>query len=170
MLRAGDFFAAATPIAFLIGAFALVAAAGAAGDHEMDAVSAGNGAPMPTIRSPPKCSASSPRAIFARTFALASAFAGLSGFVDDHLLRRGRLWRLDDARPQGADRRDSRRHRLDSRRVSRRPDHRRFEAAWSAFLPIDYRDVAVFSLLAIVLVLRPGGIMGLGAIAPRAEP
>jgi branched-chain amino acid transport system permease protein len=42
-----------------------------------------------------------------------------------------------------------------------------FEAAWSAYLPIDYRDVAVFSLLAIILVLRPGGIMSIGAIAPR---
>jgi branched-chain amino acid transport system permease protein len=35
-----------------------------------------------------------------------------------------------------------------------------FEAVWSTYFAIDYRDVAVFSLLAIVLVLRPGGILG----------
>ena len=35
-----------------------------------------------------------------------------------------------------------------------------FEAIWSAAFPIDYRDVAVFALLAILLTLRPGGILG----------
>jgi branched-chain amino acid transport system permease protein len=35
-----------------------------------------------------------------------------------------------------------------------------FEALWSTVFPIDYRDVAVFSLLAILLTLRPGGILG----------
>ena len=35
-----------------------------------------------------------------------------------------------------------------------------FEAIWSAAFPIDYRDVAVYALLAIVLALRPGGILG----------
>jgi branched-chain amino acid transport system permease protein len=35
-----------------------------------------------------------------------------------------------------------------------------FEAIWSAAFPIDYRDVAVFALLAILLMLRPGGILG----------
>jgi branched-chain amino acid transport system permease protein len=35
-----------------------------------------------------------------------------------------------------------------------------FEAIWSAAFPIDYRDVAVFALLAILLALRPGGILG----------
>ena len=35
-----------------------------------------------------------------------------------------------------------------------------FEALWSTAFPVDYRDVAVFSLLAILLTLRPGGILG----------
>ena len=35
-----------------------------------------------------------------------------------------------------------------------------FEAIWSSAFPIDYRDVAIFSLLAILLTLRPGGILG----------
>jgi len=34
------------------------------------------------------------------------------------------------------------------------------EALWSAYLPIDYRDVAIFVLLAVVLALRPGGLLG----------
>jgi branched-chain amino acid transport system permease protein len=35
-----------------------------------------------------------------------------------------------------------------------------FEAIWSSAFPIDYRDPAVFALLAIVLALRPGGLLG----------
>jgi branched-subunit amino acid ABC-type transport system permease component len=35
-----------------------------------------------------------------------------------------------------------------------------FEAFWSAYLPIDYRDVATYALLAILLALRPGGLLG----------
>ena len=35
-----------------------------------------------------------------------------------------------------------------------------FEAAWPACFSVDYRDVAVFSLLAITLVLKPGGLLG----------
>lgn len=43
-----------------------------------------------------------------------------------------------------------------------------FEAAWSATLPIEGRDIAVFSLLAAALVLRPGGFFGDGQLTPRA--
>jgi branched-chain amino acid transport system permease protein len=42
-----------------------------------------------------------------------------------------------------------------------------FEAAWSAALPIEHRDLAVFLLLALVLGLRPGGFFGEGRLAPR---
>ena len=35
-----------------------------------------------------------------------------------------------------------------------------FEAVWSAAFPIDYRDVAVFALLAFLMTLKPGGILG----------
>jgi branched-chain amino acid transport system permease protein len=35
-----------------------------------------------------------------------------------------------------------------------------FEAFWSAYLPIDYRDVATYALLAVLLALRPGGLLG----------
>ena len=35
-----------------------------------------------------------------------------------------------------------------------------FEAFWMAYLPGDYRDVATYSLLAILLALKPGGLFG----------
>jgi branched-chain amino acid transport system permease protein len=35
-----------------------------------------------------------------------------------------------------------------------------FEAIWSAFFVIEYRDVASYGLLALLLTLRPGGLMG----------
>lgn len=42
-----------------------------------------------------------------------------------------------------------------------------FETIWSATMPIESRDIAVFTLLAIVLVLRPGGFFGEGLLVPR---
>lgn len=35
-----------------------------------------------------------------------------------------------------------------------------FEAAWSATMPIESRDIAVFGLLALALILRPSGFFG----------
>jgi branched-chain amino acid transport system permease protein len=37
------------------------------------------------------------------------------------------------------------------------------ETAWTAFFPIVYRDVAVFSLVILVLVLKPDGLLGVAA-------
>jgi branched-chain amino acid transport system permease protein len=37
------------------------------------------------------------------------------------------------------------------------------ETAWTAFFPIVYRDVAVFSLVILVLVLKPDGLLGVPA-------
>ena len=34
------------------------------------------------------------------------------------------------------------------------------ETFWSAYLTIAYKDVAIFGLLALVLVLRPNGLLG----------
>ncbi len=102
----------------------------------------------------------SPRAIFAQTFALASAFAGLSGgimtmyygSVGYGAATALGLKALIAAILGG---------------VGSIPGAfvgglvvGAFEAVWSTYFAIDYRDVAVFSLLAIVLVLRPGGILG----------
>lgn len=38
-----------------------------------------------------------------------------------------------------------------------------FEGMWSAYLSIETRDIAVYALLSLVLVVRPGGILGLSA-------
>ena len=35
-----------------------------------------------------------------------------------------------------------------------------FEALWSAFFPLEHADIAVYSLLALLLVFRPGGLLG----------
>ena len=43
-----------------------------------------------------------------------------------------------------------------------------FETFWSAYLPIDARDIALYAMLALVIVLKPGGVFGPSAAAPRA--
>ncbi len=42
-----------------------------------------------------------------------------------------------------------------------------FEAVWSAFFPLEHADIAVYSLLVLLLVLRPGGLLGFGEGLPR---
>ncbi len=34
------------------------------------------------------------------------------------------------------------------------------EALWSAVFPIEYRDIAIYCLLAALLIWRPGGLLG----------
>lgn len=43
-----------------------------------------------------------------------------------------------------------------------------FEALWSATMPIESRDIAVYAVLALVLILRPGGFFGESAGTARA--
>jgi branched-chain amino acid transport system permease protein len=110
-----------------------------------------------------------PKAIFAKTFALASAMAGLSGFVMTvfygsvgygastalglKALIAAILGGIGSV--PGAF--------LGGLLIGA------FEALWSAMFPIDYRDIAVYSLLAVVLILRPGGILNLSAYSsPRS--
>ena len=42
-----------------------------------------------------------------------------------------------------------------------------FSGLWAAYVSIESRDIAVYALLSIVLIVRPGGLMGLAAPAPR---
>jgi branched-chain amino acid transport system permease protein len=35
-----------------------------------------------------------------------------------------------------------------------------FESLWAGYLPGAYKDVAVFAILAIMLALRPNGLLG----------
>ena len=102
----------------------------------------------------------SPRAILAQTFALAGAFAGLSGFVMTmyygsvgYAAATGLGLKALVAAILGG--------------VGSIPGALiggllvgAFEAVWQACFSVDYRDVAVFSLLAITLVLKPGGLLG----------
>jgi branched-chain amino acid transport system permease protein len=41
------------------------------------------------------------------------------------------------------------------------------EAVWSATMPIESRDIAIFTLLSIMLALRPGGLFGYRDLLPR---
>ena len=101
-----------------------------------------------------------PRAILAQTFALAGAFAGLSGFVMTMYYGSvgyaaatalglkalvaailGGVGSIPGALVGGF-------------LVGV------FEAVWQACFSVDYRDAAVFSLLAITLALKPGGLLG----------
>ncbi len=41
------------------------------------------------------------------------------------------------------------------------------EALWSATMPIERRDIAVYALLSIVLALRPGGVCSASATCCR---
>jgi branched-subunit amino acid ABC-type transport system permease component len=102
----------------------------------------------------------SPRAILAQTFALAGALAGLSGFVMTMYygsVGYGAATSLGlkalIAAILGG--------------VGSIPGAflggfivGALEAGWQTYFSADYRDVAVFSLLAIILVFRPGGILG----------
>ena len=42
-----------------------------------------------------------------------------------------------------------------------------FEAGWSSVFPIEQRDLAVYLLLALVLIWRPGGFFGDRELTPR---
>ncbi|HEY1942039.1 MAG TPA: branched-chain amino acid ABC transporter permease [Roseiarcus sp.] len=157
--RAGDFIVTTAPNTLLAGAFALVA--GFILVLVMQKTRFGRrwrayaddplGAQLFGVN---------PRAIFGQTFALASAFAGLSGFVMTMYygsVGYGTATALGlkalIAAILGG--------------VGSIPGAflggfivGAFEAAWSTYFAVDYRDVAVFSLLAILLTLRPGGILG----------
>ena len=41
------------------------------------------------------------------------------------------------------------------------------EAGWSAYFPIEYRDLVVDGLMVVVLVFRPGGFFGYRDLLPR---
>lgn len=109
----------------------------------------------------------SPWGIFAQTFALASAFAGLSGSII--LLYYGNLdytasltlgIRALVAAILGG--------------IGSIPGAfiggiaiGIIETMWSAYFPLAYRDVVIFGILIAILVFRPGGLFGFGDLTPR---
>lgn len=42
-----------------------------------------------------------------------------------------------------------------------------FETVWSAYLPIEGRDIALYAALAVFLIFRPGGLLGFQDTTPR---
>ncbi|MGL5137896.1 MAG: branched-chain amino acid ABC transporter permease LivH, partial [Beijerinckiaceae bacterium] len=42
-----------------------------------------------------------------------------------------------------------------------------FEALWSAFFPIGQAEIAIYALLVLFLMFRPGGILGWRELGPR---
>jgi branched-chain amino acid transport system permease protein len=164
--RSGDFFVTATPNALIAGAFAL--SAGLALVFVMHKSRFGRRWRAYADDSlAARLFGVSPRAIFAETFALASAFAGLAGFVMTMYygsVGYGAATMLGlkalIAAILGG--------------VGSIPGAflggflvGAFEALWSTYFAVDYRDVAVYSLLAIVLLLRPGGLMGASAASGK---
>ncbi|MDE3176133.1 MAG: branched-chain amino acid ABC transporter permease [Pseudomonadota bacterium] len=101
-----------------------------------------------------------PAAVFLKTFALASALAGLAGFVMTMFY--GAVG-YESAAPLGL-------KALVAAilgGIGSIPGALigglllgGFEAVWSAMFPIEYRDVASYALLALLLALRPGGLLG----------
>ena len=166
LLRSGSFFVTATPIAMLVGGFALVAASALVVLMRLSSF----GRQWRAYADDPIAAEMfgiDPKAIFAKTFVLASAMAGLSGFAMTIYFGAlgfgasttlglkaliaailGGIGSISGAFLGGL-------------------VIGLFEAAWSTYFSIDYRDVAVFSLLAIVLVLRPGGILNTPAVEIR---
>jgi branched-chain amino acid transport system permease protein len=164
--RAGGFFVTATPIALLVGGFALVAASALMLLMRYSAF----GRQWRAYADDPIAATMfgvNPSAIFARTFVLASAMAGLSGFA---------MTIYFGAVGYGASTTLGLKALIAAilGGVGSIPGAflgglliGLFEAAWSTWFAIDYRDVAVFSLLAIVLTLRPGGILNVPALESR---
>jgi branched-subunit amino acid ABC-type transport system permease component len=42
-----------------------------------------------------------------------------------------------------------------------------FETVWSAYLPIEARDIALYAALVVFLIFRPGGLLGFQEPTPR---
>ncbi|MBL8589460.1 MAG: branched-chain amino acid ABC transporter permease [Methylobacteriaceae bacterium] len=164
--RSGEFIVTATPIALILAGLALAAGGGVLAALKFmrfgrDWRAAADDAATAQLFGV------SPTAIFFKTFALASALAGLAGFIlTAHHGSLGYaasttlgLKALIAAILGG---------------VGSAPGAflgglaiGAGEALWSAVFPIVWRDAAVYAVLAIVLVFRPGGLFGDAEGRPR---
>jgi ABC-type branched-subunit amino acid transport system permease subunit len=91
------------------------------------------------------------------TFVIGAALAAVAGVMSPAVLRRDRLLHRLPRRHQGVHRRGARRHRLAARRDARRLLIGLIEAFWSAYFSAEYKDVAAFSILILVLIFLPTG-------------
>jgi branched-chain amino acid transport system permease protein len=94
------------------------------------------------------------------TFVHGRALAAVAGVHVPGLLRRGDFCRRLRAGHQGVHRGRARRHRLAARRRARRSPDRPDRDLLVGYFSIDYKDVAVFSILAVVLIFMPSGLLG----------
>ena len=94
------------------------------------------------------------------TFIMGAALAAVAGLHVLPALRRDRfLYRLP-RRHQGVHRRRSGRHRLDPGAMLGGLVIGLIEVFWSAYFSVEYKDVAAFAMLAVVLIFLPQGLLG----------
>ena len=105
--------------------------------------------------------------LFATTFLLAGLLAGLAGWIVAAYYGNVSFSMGAMLGPEGAGCRSGRRHRLGAGRVPRRRLRRADRDGWSAYFDITARDIVLFSLLIVVFVLRPGGLLGFSG--PKAR-
>jgi branched-chain amino acid transport system permease protein len=161
LVRAGDFVAVATPMAFMVSMVTLVAGLGLVVTFRYSRL----GREWRAYADDPLAAEMmgvSPAAITARAFALSGALAGLAGAtmtaafgaVGYSLSATLTLKALTAAIIGG---------------IGSLPGAflggfivGAAETGWSALFPIDYRDIAVFVLLTVFIALRPSGLLGHG--------
>lgn len=166
LLRAGSFVTTVTPVALLAAGLALAAASGTLALMRLT----GFGRQWRALADDPLTAALfgvDRNRVFAATFALATALAGLAGFIVTAYYGGvgfgaglslglkalvaavvGGIGSLGGALAGGV-------------------VIGLAEVAWSATMPIESRDIAIYALLSVMLTLRPGGLFGLRDLLPR---
>ena len=94
------------------------------------------------------------------TFVLGAALAAVAGLM--FLVYYGVIdfYRRLRRRHQGLHCRGAGRHRLPAGRDAGRACHRADRGFWAGYFSAQYKDVAAFSILAIVLIFLPSGLLG----------
>ena len=166
LVRGGDFVATVTPIALIVSALALLAAVALLLAMRFTRF----GRAWRAFADDPRTAALfgvDPRGIFLLTFAVSAALAGLAGFIITaywggvgygYGLTLG-LKALVAAVIGGI---GSVGGGLAGGVVIGLA-----EALWSATMPLESRDIAIYALLSITLALRPGGLFGWRDLLPR---
>jgi branched-subunit amino acid ABC-type transport system permease component len=164
--RAGSFVVTVTPITLFVAGGAAWAAAGLLAIIKFT----GFGRAWRAYADDPKAAALfgvDPQAIFAKTFALASMVAGIAGFV---------MTIFYGGVGYGASTTLGLKALIAAILGGIGSVPGAFlggiaiglvEACWSALFPIVYRDLAVYVLLVLLMIWRPGGFLGYGGLAPR---
>ncbi|MBV9635067.1 MAG: branched-chain amino acid ABC transporter permease [Methylobacteriaceae bacterium] len=166
LVRAGDFVTTVTPISLLVAGFAALAASALLAIMRHTRF----GRAWRAYADDPKAAVLfgvDPDAVLARTFALASLLAGLSGYV---------MTIFYGGVGYGASTTLGLKALIAAILGGIGSVRGAFyggiaiggmEALWSALFPIVYRDLAIYVLLVALLIWRPGGFLGYGKLTPR---